>query len=137
MLWIFWFVWSLKSNMATNTRSVWIKVEYRRPFSGVPSATTLSFRRPTSATTFNFFRTTLSCNPVWTTLNFWTTPSFFRTTPSCNPGCDPVQLCNPPELFRNPPSCKPVICYKYIGYLCTRLPYLYVRSKLLQIAANY
>ena len=50
--------------MATDTRSVWVEVEYRRPFSGVPSVTTLSFRRPPSATTFNFFRTTLSCDPL-------------------------------------------------------------------------
>jgi len=28
------------------------------------------------------------------------------------------------------------ICYKHIGYLCTRLPYLCVCSELLQIAAN-
>src|SRR6266705_1724614 len=63
MLCVFWFVWSLKSNVATDARSVWVKVEYRRPFSGVPSVTTLSFRRPPSATTFNFFRTTLSCDP--------------------------------------------------------------------------
>ena len=47
-----------------DARSVWVEVEYRRPFSGVPSVTTLSFRRPPSATTFNFFRTTLSCDPV-------------------------------------------------------------------------
>ena len=49
--------------MATDARSVWVEVEYRRPFSGVQSVTTLSFRRPPSATTFNFFRTTLSCDP--------------------------------------------------------------------------
>lgn len=29
------------------------------------------------------------------------------------------------------------ICYKYIGYLCTRLPYLCIYSKSLQINANY
>src|ERR1700679_785763 len=39
------------------------KVWYRRPFSGVPSVTTLSFRRPPSVTTFNFSVTTLSCTP--------------------------------------------------------------------------
>ena len=61
MLWIFWFVWSLKLNIATDARSVWVKVKYRQPFAGAPSATTLNFRQPTSATTFNFLRTTLSC----------------------------------------------------------------------------
>ena len=34
MLWIFWFIWSLKSNVATDARSVWVKVWPRRPFSG-------------------------------------------------------------------------------------------------------
>jgi len=34
MLQIFWFVWSLKLNIAIDARSVWVKVEYRRPFSG-------------------------------------------------------------------------------------------------------
>jgi len=28
--------------VATDARSVWVKVKYRRPFSGVPSVTTLS-----------------------------------------------------------------------------------------------
>ena len=58
--------------MATNARSVWVKVEYRRPFSGVPSVTTLSFRRRPSATMFNFFRTTLSCTPDL--VNQWVSP---------------------------------------------------------------
>jgi len=34
MYWIFWVVRSLKLNVATNARSVWVKVWPRRPFSG-------------------------------------------------------------------------------------------------------
>ena len=62
----------------------------------VPSVTTLNFRRPPSVTTFNFSVTTLSCTPVRTTLNFWTTPSFLRTTPSCKPS-DAHKLSDAPQ----------------------------------------
>jgi len=63
MPWIFWFVRSLKLNVATNACSVWVKVWPRRPFSGAPLVTPFSFRRPPSVTLFNFSVTLLSCTP--------------------------------------------------------------------------
>jgi len=46
--------------MATNARSVWVKVWYRRPFSGGSIGDHTQLSPTPSATTFNFLRTMLS-----------------------------------------------------------------------------
>ena len=50
--------------VATKARSVWVKVEYRRPFPGGSIGNHAQLSPTPSATTFNFLRTTLSCEPV-------------------------------------------------------------------------